>query len=265
MRTRNVVAGIWLLTFVAIPSMHAEMQTGVRVLPAYYTSDLDNGVRFDYGTIPITVIVRSSRFSLRTTFPYVQMHAELPVIYVGGPLLRIPVGGQTIDEDGAGDVVMTPTVAIVTGDLHRPWVWAGARVKIPTADETKYLGTGKTDYGPVAGILQPIGTRVLFLASAAYIVRGDPPRVDLKNTLATSVACRVRAGLLSGVTLAVSRGDAANASLPPVWTASTSFDHFFRGGYSLFASAFAIRSDAGDGYGAAIGFTYHDDPLPWGS
>jgi hypothetical protein len=261
---RAAIVVALLLTFG--PGAHAGVQTGVRVIPSYGSSDLDNGVQLDLAALPVTFILRSERLSLRATLPYLQVTTEIPVYYIGGPNLRFPIGGQTIHEEGPGDLVLTPSVLIYRGDLHRPWVWGGARLKVPTADEDKRLGTGEVDYGPSVGLLQPAGDRLLLYATARYDVRGDPPGTDLHNTFAASLAGRLRVRTLSGVTLGLSRTEAAFLGGEPSLTASTFIDHFFRQkDLSLHAGVFSNRSGEASGYGIAVGFTYRDDPLPWGA
>jgi hypothetical protein len=238
----------------------------VRVIPTYGSSRFDNGAQVDLAALPITFIARSERFSLRATLPYLQMKTELPVVYVGGPLLNVPVGGGSLDEEGAGDLVLDPSILIHEGGPRRPWIWGGVRLKVPTADENKYLGTGETDYGPAAGLLLPVGDRLLVSSTVRYDFRGDPPGVDLKNTLVGALAGRVRLGTLSGLTLAFTRSDAARAGRDRTWDVSAFYDRPLSAqGFTLQAGVLAEISGDASGYGIALGFTYRDDPLPWGA
>ncbi|HYV84322.1 MAG TPA: hypothetical protein VFB49_00265 [Patescibacteria group bacterium] len=261
---------IWksALLFVAVAfvssSAVAQVVGTVRVVPTYLTSEADNGLKMDMSSFPVTVGLFSNRFALHATFPYVQMHAEVPVTYIGGPIFRIPVGGQVIDEDGPGDVVVSPSFAIVEGGLSRPWVWVGARVKVPTADSDKYLGTGKYDYGPDAGIMGVVNSRLLLLGSAFYDVRGDTQYVDYTNTLALTGAGRIRVGAVSGLTFAGTHGSGLVEDADPVWTVTTGYDHPFRNGYSIYGGAFKELSGPVNAYGVAIGFIYREGPLNWG-
>jgi hypothetical protein len=242
----------------------AQVVTTVRVVPTYLTSEADNGLKMDLSSFPITVGLLSNRFSVHATFPYLQMHAEVPVTYVGGPIFHFPVGGQVIDEDGPGDVIFAPSFAVVEGGLSRPWVWVGARVKVPTADSDKYLGTGKYDYGPDAGIMGIVNSRLLLFGSAFYDVRGDTQYVEYNNTLALTGAGRIRVGAVSGLTLAGTHGSGMIEGADPVWTVTTAYDHPFRNGYSIYGGAFKDLSAPGNAYGVAIGFIYREGPLIWG-
>lgn len=258
------VLPILLVAGFAASEAPAQVLTTVRVVPNYLTSEAQDGLRTDVSSFPITVGMFTHRFALHATFPYVQLHAEVPVEYIGGPLFRIPVGGQVIDEEGPGDVVVAPAFAVIESGLHRPWVWVGARVKIPTADSDKYLGTGKYDYGPDAGIMGLVGTRLLLLGSAFYDVRGDTQYVDYSNTLAVTGAGRVRVAAQSGITLAATRGSGLIQDADPVWTVTTAWDHQYGNGYSLYGGAFKELSGQANTYGLAIGFIYREGPLAWG-
>ncbi len=76
------------LLFVAVgfisSSALAQVVGTVRVVPTYLTSEADNGLKMDMSSFPVTVGLFTNRFALHATFPYVQLHAEVPVTYVGG-------------------------------------------------------------------------------------------------------------------------------------------------------------------------------------
>ena len=254
-----------LLAGLASPAW-ASLDSGVRVIPTYITSEFDSGLKVDLRTLPVTMFVRSERLSLRATFPFMQMKADVPAFVVGGPIFQFTVPGQTLSEEGPGDVLLNPAVLIVKGDLDSPSVWGGVRLKVPTANEDDFLGTGEFDYGPAIGILQPVGDRLLLSGTATYIVRGDPPDRDLANTLGATVAGRVRLFDFSGVTLSVLRGDSAVPDGAPVMGASLAYDHLFeKNGTSIYGGVYRGQSAEGEGYGLSIGFTWRDEPLPWGS
>jgi len=134
----------------------------VRVVPSYLTSEATTASRWICRRSRITVGLLSNRFAVHATFPYEQMHAEVPVTYIGGPLFHIPVGGQVIDESGPGDVVVAPSFAIVEGGLiHRPWVLGRRAREGADRRQRQVLGTGKYDYGPDAGIMGVVNSRLL--------------------------------------------------------------------------------------------------------
>ena len=54
------------------------------------------------------------------------------------------------------------------------------KVKIPTADETKGLGTGEFDYTLQLDLFKPIG-KISPMATIAYKIKGDPDTFDLNN------------------------------------------------------------------------------------
>lgn len=265
MRARSICALLVVIAGFASSTSLAQVVTTVRVVPSYLTSEADNGLKMDLSSFPITVGLLTDRFAVHATFPYEQLHAEVPVTYIGGPIFHVPVGGQVIDEDGPGDVVVSPSFALVEGSLTgRPWVWIGARVKVPTADSDKYLGTGKYDYGPDAGIMGIVNSRLLLFGSAFYDFRGDTQYVDYTNTLALTGATRIRVGAVSGITLSGTHGSGLIEGGSPVWTVTTAYDHPFRNGYSIYGGAFKELNAPANAYGVAIGFIYREGPLTWG-
>ena len=59
-------------------------------------------------------------------------------------------------------------------------------VKLPTADETKNLGSGETDVGAFLDIYKKCGS-IVCTVDLGYIFVGDPPGIDLNNILKLSV------------------------------------------------------------------------------
>ena len=249
------------------PRAHAGVQTGVRVLPSHASSEFDSGVKVDLNALPVTFFVQSTRLSLQATIPYIQMDVDVPPYYVGPSWLRIPVyAGDRLHEEGIGDVELTPTVLIRQGDLDHPWIWAGARFKLPTGNEDKHLGNGETDYGPTAGILVPVGTRLLVLGSARYDRHGEPPDTVYNDTLVATVSGRLRLWDLSGVSLSATRAESPLPGQGPSTSMSAFYDHVIPGkDLSVYGGILRVEAANGNGYGMAVGFTYKLNPLPWGS
>ena len=59
-------------------------------------------------------------------------------------------------------------------------------VKLPTADETKNLGSGETDIGAFLDIYKKCGS-IICTVDLGYIFVGDPPGIDYNNILKLSV------------------------------------------------------------------------------
>ena len=90
-------------------------------------------------------------------------------------------------KSGLGDVVISATVFDVFSDYERGIALdITGKIKIGSADPDKRLGTGEEDYLLLASFYKFFDHFTL-MGSGGYKVRGDPPGVDLKNTLLGSV------------------------------------------------------------------------------
>lgn len=83
---------------------------------------------------------------------------------------------------GVGDTVLSATYQLPAFSNTAPFFDFGLEVKIPTADETKGLGTGAYDYGLQLDAYQQMGQTTLF-ATLGYKLRG---RSDLFNAMRDS-------------------------------------------------------------------------------
>jgi outer membrane putative beta-barrel porin/alpha-amylase len=161
----------------------AEAATKVdfRFLPAYFSGTYGTGIDTAITYLPLIMVVSSDRQEFRLTVPYLSTHTSEPVLYLGGEVIG-PIPGGSTSESGIGDVVAQEEVFFLQGTAHRPWLSGILRIKFPTADESKGLGSGETDYGGGLGIIQPLTGRWTLIGAWQYIVRGDPPGVDFQNT-----------------------------------------------------------------------------------
>ncbi|MGH9748462.1 MAG: transporter [Candidatus Polarisedimenticolia bacterium] len=257
-------------TSIALMLLHAApagaaVHTAMRLEPSYMSQKYDGGATLDLTALPVTFVLRSSRVSFRATLPYLRLEAATPDVVLGGPILRIPIEGRTLAEEGPGDLILTPAVLLHRDGPEHPSVWGGLRLKVPTADEEEYLGTGKADLGPTLGMTYLANSRLLFLGGLRYTVRGDPPDVDLENTLTASAGARIRAALRNGVTVGVARGESSLPGGDVNWSASLSYDHLLANRTTILTTAFTDLSGEARGYGISLGFVFREDPFDWGT
>jgi len=130
------------------------------------------------------------RGEIQVSVPYVSLDGPGDIRLVGGQPVpgfqfpRLPVtppiggpgggpdeGGETVveprRESGLGDITVQGEYYLLSGTVQRPWVIGLARVKLPTGDDARGLGTGKTDFELGLGLAQSLGQASL-LADAGY-------------------------------------------------------------------------------------------------
>ncbi len=103
-----------------------------------------------------------------------------------GTVVNGGVAGVSQRESGIGDTWVSMTYGIDVFPYELGFLDVTGKLKIPTADENKGLGTGEFDEVLQFDYMYPLG-RLTPMATLAYKVRGDPPGVDLNNSISCSV------------------------------------------------------------------------------
>jgi len=140
----------------------------------------------DYGTGTETRIISLAATARYDTGPWA-FRAYVPWLKVTGNqsvipgLGRVRGGGPDREsESGLGDIVVGATYAALSDKPNGFGLDLTAKVKLPTADEKKGLGTGEADYIFLADLYKTFD-RVTAFGGVGYHVLGDPPGVELDN------------------------------------------------------------------------------------
>jgi hypothetical protein len=98
----------------------------------------------------------------------------------------VPSGRTTRQESGPGDTWVSLSYQMEAFPAELGFLDITGKLKIPTADEDKGLGTGKFDEVLQIDYMYPCD-RLTPMASLSYKHRGDPAAYNLKNTFSLSV------------------------------------------------------------------------------
>jgi len=178
-----------LIAIIAAPAMAQGSSSEIRVQSGIYYSTGDYGSTADTNIlyVPFTLQYRTAQFQLAGTIPYLQI--EGPGTVIGGPDgggVVVGNGGAVTTESGLGDIVLSATYNLYPDRQSAlPYVEITGKVKIPTADESRGLGTGETDYTAELEVFDTYNGVTPF-ARVGYVLRGDPDGFDLENTLYAS-------------------------------------------------------------------------------
>lgn len=149
----------------------------------------------DFGTsdttrtvfVPVTLKYLGDRFDLGVTASFVHIDTEGRVTLLEGAPTRTATGRRQT-QSGIGDTVIRGRLFLFDDPgpgSPLPSVSPFAKVKIPTADEDKGLGTGETDYGFGIELDKSFGPFFLF-GDVSYTVIGSPAGEDFRNRPAAS-------------------------------------------------------------------------------
>lgn len=143
----------------------------------------------DMTYIPLVGKYESGRYIFKLTVPYLRITAPSGGTVVSvdpnGALIRRSVGPRTTNS-GLGDVVAGVNYNLLHDVPTQTAVDIAGKIKFGTADESKSLGTGKTDYSLQADLYKTYN-KTTALASLGYRVPGSPAGVELKNVWFGSV------------------------------------------------------------------------------
>ena len=212
---------------------------------AYF--ELNTGFRTgDFGTP-----TRSDLLYLAPTFGYAAPRYDYSVTVPYLTLTSRTASGSTT-QSGIGDTVARGGLELIAGTN---WSLYGAlSVKLPTADETRGLGTGETDVGAFATFSRDFDSVRLSLLGGT-IQTGDPPGYTLPDLWLYGI------GLASwaGATRLYGSIEGRTASVPgapnplEVYVGAM---HPLSTRQWLTGTAFAGLNDSGPRYGASVGFVH---------
>ena len=158
----------------------------------------------DYGTGSTTTITSVPLFIRRLfdngdvtlVVPYVSVTGDCGVTLLSGvpnrtdgtcPVVTTPNGKRTrtvqtrTTESGLGDLVLRGRYYVLDEGALLPTVALTAKIKFPTADRDRGLGTGEFDEGLGIELSRKLSDAWIGFVDVGYTVLGDPPDVNLRN------------------------------------------------------------------------------------
>jgi hypothetical protein len=165
-----------------LPSRNVLFTTGFDYSSGDYGTDQTTDMLF----IPFTAKYATDQWSMSLTLPWLSIDSDGD--FVVGPDGRpIPVpGGEPTSESGLGDITAAYTWFAYPGTDTYPIVDVTGRVKFPTADEDKGLGTGEMDFALETDLIKGIDRHSLFV-TLGYKIFGDKPDFEIDNVFYTSI------------------------------------------------------------------------------
>lgn len=143
--------------------------------------------------IPYSLKYSTGSWSFKANSGYISFAAPRNVITAveGAPLVTDVALSPTdrtrnSRKDGFGDVYLSGTYSIENPFDNDLYLDLTARIKIPTANEKRGLGTGKVDYTVKADIAYLIGNLMPF-ATIGYRIIGKNELYDLQNSFFASI------------------------------------------------------------------------------
>ncbi|MDH5446556.1 MAG: transporter [Gammaproteobacteria bacterium] len=156
----------------------AEYQTSVSTGVDYSTGDYGDSSDTEIWYFPLSVKLDTLDFVYKVTVPHIQITG--PGTVVGPNATPADGDNQTTTESGMGDVIAAISYALFPYQPDEVFIELTGKVKFPTADENKRLGTGEYDYSFQVDGFYSAGMFGIF-TTLGYKIYGDPPGIDYKN------------------------------------------------------------------------------------
>jgi hypothetical protein len=191
LRHRGIAVGIALALLGAGPAFAEDER--------WHLSTSFNYLKGDYGTsddveiiyVPFTFGVRLDRFRVGLTIPYLRQTSQDVVLTGGGVASKkgrqAPATTESRTEDGLGDILLRASFVVLKEDAVLPEIEPYLKIKFPTADEDRGLGTGEFDQTIGVDLSKTFLDRLTAYLTLAYSFVGSPPGQDFDNSFGWSL------------------------------------------------------------------------------
>ncbi|WP_269523394.1 transporter [Coraliomargarita parva] len=174
--------------FVYAQSVRADSTNAWKVSTGfdYSTGDYGDSEDTEILYLPVNLSYTTGPWMAKVTVPWVQIKGPGDVVGAGDGGVVIGGGNTEVDtQSGLGDIwtSLTYSVESIPSDLF--FLDLVGKVKIPTADEDKGLGTGEFDYTLQADFFKSLG-KLTPMLTLAYKIKTDPDDYELDNVFYVS-------------------------------------------------------------------------------
>lgn len=155
--------------------------TGIDFSSGDYGDETNTDILF----LPTTLSYKRGVWGAKVTVPWLDI--EGPGSVIGGGDGGVVIGdGDPIDASGLGDIWTAVSYGVES--VPEEWFYLDVigKVKFPTADDGKGLGTGEFDYTLQLDFFKPLGS-FSPMATVAYKFKGDPSGSELDNVIYLSL------------------------------------------------------------------------------
>ncbi len=156
----------------------------------YSTGDYGASLDTDVWAFPLSIKYKTDNWNLRISTAYLRVTSPT-FVTPEGDFIGANGSFKRRTEEGNGDINIAGTYTMLDDRDYLVGLDLTARVKIPTADEDKFLGTGKTDVGLNVEFFKSINNWSPYW-NIGYKWRGDPSGFNLKNIWSSSIGTDYR-------------------------------------------------------------------------
>lgn len=257
MTNRKIKVGALVCSLMVLPCMvladdQWRISTGADYSSGDYGDDKDTKIKF----IPLTVSYKTGKWKFKGAFSWVEIEGPGSVIGAGDGGVVIGDGNSEVTtESGIGDTWLSAMYSLDSFPVDLGYLDIGAKVKIPTADEDKGLGTGETDYTLQFDYFKPLGDITPFV-TMAYKIKGDPPGSNLDNVFYLSVGSDFKYGNDLNIGFSLDYQEASSSSGDDQLELFGYYNRRLDSSWSLMLYGYSGLDDGSPDYGAGVEASY---------
>jgi hypothetical protein len=172
---------------------------------AFAAGEITLGTGVDYSTgkyggasatdilyVPGYAKYENDRLTLKATTSYLRITGLGTIVLIGDrPVTVTSPNARRTTAAGLGDVVFSAGYAAYESYANGVLIEVLTKIKLPTADKDKGLGTGKTDYALQIDAVKQWGSLSL-LGSIGYRWLGSPPGLELRDVWYVSTGAALK-------------------------------------------------------------------------
>jgi len=206
MRTRGALIGLVLIVAGVTPALAEDdprwlLSTSVNYSVGDYGTNKDTTIVY----VPFTFGVRPvDKLWISLTLPWIYQSSENVVVTAGGVAVRKKGGSgkfarpeRSTSESGVGDLLLKVSYTILEERDFVPEIAPYVKIKFPTADSDRGLGTGEFDETIGVDLSKRLIGGLFGFVTLSYTFVGDPPGTDFRNSFGWSVGPAYSIGPLS--------------------------------------------------------------------
>jgi len=181
----------------ASEAAHIRLSTGLD----YSSGTFGGSMTTETWYVPVILKYERGRTTAKVTVPYIRTSGPGDVVGVGPD--RIPLPEESTvrrTAEGVGDTVVSLGYNLLDGRASGFVLDVVGKLKLPTADKDKGLGTGETDVSIQLDMAQMLGAASVF-GTVRWKKYGDPDGRDFRDPLYLSIGSgyRLRRGTTVGL------------------------------------------------------------------
>ena len=199
--------------------------------------------------VPFIAKYDTDKWSFRATVPWLKIDGPGGVSADSRIVTNTSIQNRTTTESGLGDIVLGATYSAFQFNEQKLYIDVGAKVKLPTASESKGLGTGESDYTLSTDLYKTFDSFTL-LGTVGYRVLGDPSGVDLENVWFGSIGgvYKIDSNNSAGITMDLREATTKNGTNLREYSAF--YSHKFNDTYKLQTYIVAGDTESSVDFGA---------------